>query len=64
MNKEDNPYPQCDKCRTLEDCPCPDLGDENQMSLPMIPDICPKPIIIMKATLKKHKYNHKLIKEN
>ena len=66
MNKvaSDNPYPECSHCRSLEDCPHPDLGGDNNMSLPMIPDVCPRPIETMKATLKKHKITHKLIKEN
>ena len=63
MSKNNDPYPECAKCKTLSDCPYPDIGDDG-MSLPMIPDCCPKPIDIMKATLKKNIVHHKLIKRN
>jgi len=64
MKKSDNPFPQCDSCKTLADCPHPDVGDNDGMSLPMIPDCCPRPMEIMEATLKKHKLHHRLIREN
>jgi hypothetical protein len=51
--KAENPYKECEKCKTLEDCPHPDVQSEVGMSLPMPPDCCPKPIDVMKATLKK-----------
>jgi hypothetical protein len=57
------PYPQCSTCKVLDDCPHPDLSD-GDLSLPMIPDECPRPIEIMKATLKKHKVNHELLRKN
>ena len=57
------PYPQCVNCKVLDDCPHPDLSD-GELSLPMIPDECPKPIQVMKATLKKHKVNHELLRKN
>jgi hypothetical protein len=63
MKRNEFPFEECDKCRTLTDCPCPDIK-EGEMSLPMIPDCCPRPMEIMAATLKVHKVNHKLIKEN
>jgi hypothetical protein len=61
---EEYPYPECKACKDLGDCPHPELNNENLLSEPMIPDICPKPISVMKATLKKHKITHKLIREN
>ena len=57
------PYPQCSTCKVLDDCPHPDLSD-GDLSLPMIPDECPNPISVMKATLKKHKVNHELLRKN
>ena len=63
--KFDYPFEECEECRTLDDCPAPDMGGEDErLCLPMIPDVCPKPITVMKATLKRHKYTHKLMKEN
>ena len=57
------PFEECRTCKVLDDCPHPDLSD-GELSLPMIPDECLKPIEIMKATLKKHKVNHELLREN
>lgn len=61
--EESYPYKECSTCQSLDDCPHPDLSD-GQLSLPMIPDECPRPIEIMKATLKKHKVNHELLRKN
>jgi hypothetical protein len=61
--EESYPYKECSTCQSLDDCPHPDLSD-GQLSLPMIPDECPFPIKIMKATLKKHKVNHELLRKN
>jgi len=61
--EESYPYKECSTCQRLDDCPHPDLSD-GQLSLPMIPDECPFPIKIMKATLKKHKVNHELLRKN
>jgi len=57
------PFEECRTCKVLDDCPHPDLSD-GELSLPMIPDECLKPIEIMKATLKKHKVNHELLRKN
>jgi hypothetical protein len=50
-------------CKILEDCPCPDISDD-MFGTPLPPDVCLKPIKIMKATLKKHKVNHELLRKN
>lgn len=59
MKPIDYPYEECEWCETLEDCPHPDLDTDDLMALPMCPDVCPKPITIMAATLKKHKLTRK-----
>ena len=59
----DNPYPECEWCKDLGDCPCPDVANDGLGSM-MCPDNCPKPILVMKATLKKKKQLRKQIKEN
>jgi len=59
----DNPYPECEWCKDLGDCPCPDVDSDGLGSM-MCPDDCPKAIDIMKATLKKKKQLRKQIKEN
>ena len=63
MKKKENPYKECEFCKTLTDCPHPDVA-QDLMSLPMIPDCCPKPIDVMKATLKQNKVRHNLIRNN
>lgn len=50
------PYPECETCKTLADCPRPDVED-NGMGSPMPPEVCPQPIQVMKATLKNKKEN-------
>lgn len=59
MRPIESPYEECEWCKTLEDCPHPDLNTNNLMALPMCPDICPKPIDVMIATRKKHKLMRK-----
>jgi hypothetical protein len=56
--KSSDPYEECKDCKDLGDCPKPDVA-EDLMGSPMIPDCCPKPIDVMKATLKKHKLKTK-----
>ena len=48
------PYPECETCQVLDDCPCPQISD-NPFCSPMPPDNCPFPIEIMKRTIKKHR---------
>lgn len=49
-----NPYPECDTCKSLEDCKHPDVvRDGFGSALP--PDICPRPIDIMRATEKERR---------
>jgi hypothetical protein len=54
MKEDNNPYPECVKCKDLGDCPHPDI-EMNCLGTPMCPDCCPRPIDIMKETLKKRK---------
>ena len=52
--KKDNPFPECERCKDLSDCPCPDTtADITGLALP--PYNCPKPIDIMRATNKRYK---------
>jgi hypothetical protein len=61
--EDDYPYHECKSCKDLGDCPCADIDDDG-LGSPMCPDNCPKPILVMKATLKKKKQLRKQIKEN
>jgi hypothetical protein len=54
MKNGDLPYEECKDCKTLGDCPHPDI-EMNNMGTPMPPDCCPNPIKVMNATLKKRK---------
>jgi hypothetical protein len=49
-----NPYPECENCKTLGDCPHPDVA-QDLLGSPMPPDLCPRPLTIMANTLKKRK---------
>jgi hypothetical protein len=60
---ESYPFKECKKCQVLDDCPCPDVTDD-LLSTPFPPDCCPRPFEIIKATLKKHKINHELLRKN
>jgi hypothetical protein len=51
-------YPECARCKSLEDCPHPDVAADGFGS-PMPPDGCAQPIFIMKETVKKHKIEKK-----
>jgi len=50
------PYPECKLCVVLDDCPHPDIED-NEFGTPMPPEACPRPIDVMNKTFKKHKLN-------
>ncbi len=52
--ESDLPYPECEDCKDLGDCPHPEV-ENNLMGTPMTPECCPKPIDVMKATLKRKK---------
>ncbi len=52
--KEDDPYPECAACKTLGDCPHPDVA-QDMMGSPQPPEVCLKPIDVMRDTLKKRK---------
>lgn len=62
MNSDD-PYWECEWCKDLGDCPYPEVAQDG-MGSPMCPECCPRPIEIMKATLKKKKQLRKQIKQN
>jgi hypothetical protein len=48
------PYPECENCKEIGDCPHPDCEDNGFGSV-MPPDSCPKPMKIMADTFKKRK---------
>lgn len=52
MQSSDNPYKECAECRTIEDCPHPDVAND-LLGTPLPSDCCPRPIDIMNETLKK-----------
>jgi hypothetical protein len=54
MNQQPNPYHACESCQDLGDCPYPEVADD-MMGSDLCPDVCPRPIEIMAATLKKRK---------
>jgi len=54
IKHDENPYHECKNCKTLADCPHPDV-ENNMFGTPMAPDICPRPIEIMKETYKNKK---------
>jgi len=54
MKSGDFPFKECELCKTLGDCPCPDVA-QDLMGSPMPPPNCPKEIEVMKQTYKKRK---------
>ena len=52
MKPIEYPYLECKHCRTIADCPHPDVAND-LLGTPLPPDCCPKPIDIMNETLKK-----------
>ena len=58
---QDFPFDDCKKCKTLEDCPCPDISDD-MMGIPLPPSECLNPIKVMAATLKKRNVVKRLTK--
>jgi hypothetical protein len=58
MNKDNYPYPECESCKSLEDCKHPDVAQDGYGS-PLPPEVCPHPIETMRVTLKKRKSNYK-----
>jgi hypothetical protein len=58
MVMKGNPYWQCEKCKDLSDCPCPEISLD-MFGVPLPPDVCPRPMDIMKETEK----NRKLLKK-
>jgi hypothetical protein len=55
-NESDYPYEACKTCKTLGDCPFPEVAMDG-MGSPLPPECCIKPIDIMNATLKKRKHD-------
>jgi hypothetical protein len=53
MKKYEMPYPECDTCKTLEDCKNVEVALDG-LGSNMPPDNCPQPIIVLKQTLHKH----------
>jgi hypothetical protein len=53
MEKE-NPFPECIDCKDLGDCPSPEVA-QDLMGSPLPNSACPKPLDIMKATVKKRR---------
>jgi hypothetical protein len=51
---EEDPFPECATCKTLSDCPSPDVRADGFGS-PMPHPLCPKFTDIMKATVKERK---------
>lgn len=52
---KENPYPECESCKTLDDCKHKDLPlDEAGLLMP--PDVCLKAIEVMRHTLHKRKF--------
>jgi len=47
-------FPECAKCKTLADCPAPDVAHDLR-GTPLPPEGCPRQAEIMKNTLKKKK---------
>jgi len=45
-------YPECDTCKDLSNCPHPEIA-QDMLGTPMPPEGCPRPIAVMKATVKK-----------
>ena len=52
--KNENPFPECSKCRDLSDCPEPDIS-QDLLGRPLPPQCCPKPNKIMAQTEKRKK---------
>jgi hypothetical protein len=48
------PYPECEVCKDLGDCKHLDIALDG-LGTPLPPEICQKPIDVMKATMKKRK---------
>jgi len=47
------PFEECKSCRILDDCPCPEVS-QDMLGTPLPPESCPKPMSVMRATVKKH----------
>lgn len=52
-----DPYPECKNCKDIGDCKHPDVTMDG-FSSPLPPEVCLRPIEIMKNTLKKRKNGH------
>lgn len=61
--EESYPFNECKNCKTIADCPHPDVED-NFFGTPMPPDSCLKPFEIMHNTTKKERAIHRCNQEN
>lgn len=57
--KQENPYKECEFCKDLSDCPCPDIEITGDPMSPQPPEVCLKPIDVMKETWKKYRKGRK-----
>lgn len=51
ITNNEYPYPECNCCKDLSDCKHAELSDDGICS-PLPPDVCPKPIEVMKNYVK------------
>jgi len=49
--EKNNPFKECETCKTLADCKHVNVA-QDMMGTPMPPDNCPKPIEVIRQTLK------------
>lgn len=56
MKSNEHPFKECSTCKTLGDCPEPDIED-NLLGTPTCPPECPRPISILRTTYNKRKQN-------
>ncbi len=54
------PFKECGTCDNIGDCPAPNVDDDG-FGTPLPPDVCLKPITVIKNTMKKKNRNeHKI----
>jgi hypothetical protein len=53
LNIVKDPYPECENCKCIEDCPHPTVELNMVVCIPMPPDVCPKPMDILRTKRKK-----------
>jgi len=50
MKRGKDIFPECANCKTMKDCPRPDI-DTDGLSSPLPPEGCPQPIQVMENTM-------------